>query len=285
MCKLLSETGHTPVTLDDLSTGHRSAVRWGPLVEGSVCDPELLRATRRAYSPEAVIHLAALSDVAQSAREPERYAEVNANGSRLIDEVFWDLPVVFSSSAAVYGASDQPLAEDAETGPISPYGQSKLDAEVWLTNAMCLRYFNVSGCDRNIGPGHKPQTHLIPRVLQAAMDGSVFTMQGGGAAVRDFVDVRDVALANVLALKTFALGPVNVSTGSGHSVTDVLRMAAKVTGRKIKTTIGPKRKGDPDKVVGRNGLARDLMGWEPKYPLQDQIAACWDWMSRERVAA
>ncbi len=257
---------------------------------GSICDRTLLKAIRAAHRFEAVIHLAALSDAAQSVREPDRYESANFHGSRMIGEkVFQDLPTVFSSSAAVYGSSDEALGEDAETAPANPYGQSKLDAEMHITNALCLRYFNVSGCDPSIGTGHKPQTHLIPRVLQAARDGTVFEIQGDGSAVRDFVDVRDVADANYRALMFALANPerptLNICSGQGYSVLNVIRTAARVTGRKIKTTMGPKREGDPDKVVGLNARAADVLGWHPQHDLEDQIAACWDWMNSQKAAA
>ncbi len=259
-------------------------MRWGPLVEGSICDEDLLKRTRLAHGIEAVIHTAALSNVAQSVRDPGLYATVNFVGTELVNDIFWDLPIIFSSSAAVYGSSDKALSEGDRKCPINPYGKSKLDAEMALNNATSLRYFNVSGCDPEIGTGHKPQTHLIPRVLQAAMHGSVFEVHGDGGSIRDFVDVRDVARANVMALKSFAPGPVNICGGVGYSVTEVIRTATKVTGRKIRTMLGPAREGDPDKVVGRNYLAYDVLGWKPAYSLHDQVAACWDWMN-QKIAA
>ena len=265
-------------------------MQWGPLVEGTILDADLLHRISVDHRPMAVIHCAALSDAAESVKQPDRYWRVNVAGTQSLQSVFGHLPWVFSSSAAVYGNADGLITEDRLPVPLNPYGKSKLECECMLfSTVMKLRYFNVAGCDPSIGIGAQPKTHLIPRVLQAARDGGVFEIYGDGDAVRDFVDARDVAHANVLALKLMLNGAkgiaLNICGGYEHSILDVVRTVTNVTKRKIKTRCGPNRDGDPVKVVGRHERATEAIGWRPRYTLEEQIVSMWESMNMTKAAA
>jgi UDP-glucose 4-epimerase len=157
ICKRVSESGYTPIALDDLSTGNEWAVKWGPLIKASIDDIDALRAIRTEYKPIALLHTAALSDAAASKQEEDRYWRVNVGGTASIRMVFAALPIVQSSTAAVYGDVEKPLTEDCPPVPTTPYGRTKLAAEQHDFDAIRLRYFNVAGADREIGEAHDPK--------------------------------------------------------------------------------------------------------------------------------
>lgn len=283
ICKQLSGAGFTPVSFD-IASDHAWAVKWGPAFWGDITQSETLAHVKSAYSPVAVVHCAALIDAAESVREPQRYWCINVCGTRAIAQAFPDVPIVFSSSAAVYGEQDQDISERNGCAPVNPYGKSKLVAEQILRHAICLRYFNVAGADGEVGESHDPETHVIPRALISARDGSEFEIQGDGSAQRDFVHVNDVAAANVMAVKALLAGamPVtlNICGGNGASVLSVVKLASKVTGQKIKSRRQPRRDGDTWRLVGDNTRAGDLLGWYPAYDLTAQITSAWHWMKR-----
>lgn len=277
ICKRLHQEGYRPVTLDNLSTGDAAAVKWGPLVFGDIADRSLAARIKDDHRPIAVLHAAALSDAAESVRLPRRYRLNNVEGTAALRSVFDDVPWVLSSSAAVYGSVDEVIDEAQELRPVNPYGETKRDCERLLPGAMWLRYFNVAGADPEIGFGGKPKTHLIPRALEAARSGQVFTVYGNGEALRDFVHVEDVAQANILAMRALLDGehgmPLNICRGIGHSVMDVVRAVYAVARRDLMVAMVGPRPGDPERVVGRPDWAASVLRWAAERDLSWQIAS------------
>jgi UDP-glucose 4-epimerase/UDP-arabinose 4-epimerase len=306
-CKALKQAGFLPVTLDNLSTGYRDAVKWGPLVEGDLRDAALVQATVRKYGIAAALHFAAYSLVGESTRDPAKYYDnnvgaANAFASALIAagcESF-----VFSSTAATYGIPKvSPIPESHPTVPINPYGASKLAFEGtlrWLGEAhilrwTALRYFNAAGADLDAecGESHEPETHLIPTLCKAVM-GKIpaLTVYGGdydtpdGTPIRDYIHVVDLADAHVIAVRRLMAGGesgiYNVGTGEGSTVRQVIEAASRVLGIEVPFKVGPRRAGDPPSLVAdASRLMRDF-DWKPKHSDLDTIirtAARWQ---RER---
>ncbi|HEY5007964.1 MAG TPA: UDP-glucose 4-epimerase GalE [Caulobacteraceae bacterium] len=286
-CKALAQGGYKPVTLDNLRTGHADAVRWGPLIEADFGDGEAVRAAVREHKITAAMHFGALSLVAESVAEPARYYANNVAGTlRLLEALGAEGVgrIVFSSSAAVYGeASSDPIPEDATLNPINPYGETKRVIEGALRFigqaqglAWCaLRYFNAAGADEagEIGERHEPETHLIPNVLQAVRDRRPVKLFGSdyptpdGSVVRDYVHVADLADAHVAALKFLAEGgesqPMNLGSGAGLSVLEIVAAAERVLGHPIAAEMGPRRPGDPPCLVADPARAKRLLHWTP----------------------
>ena len=302
-CKALAEAGHLPVTFDNLATGWRAAVRWGPLIEGDLLDPEALEAAFAAHAPEAVMHFAALSDVGQSVAEPLRYWRNNAVGSlALIEGALRHgvRAVVFSSTCATYGAArGAALTEDDAQAPVNPYGRTKLAVEHMLRDAdaaqglrsVVFRYFNAAGADpaREIGEDHRPETHLVPLTLQAiagqresiAIFGTDYDTPDG-TCIRDYIHVSDLAEAHVLGLEHLLAGggslALNLGSGSGHSVRAVIAAAEHVTGLAAPAVEAPRRPGDPPRLVSGSARARERLGWHPRRSdLETMIADAWAW--------
>ncbi len=301
--KALAGKGFSPVVFDDFSTGYRGFVQWGPFVEGDVRDISALRHAFEQFRPDAVMHFAALIGVADSFDRPSLYEDVNVGGTKNILAVMQECGVskiVYSSTAAVYGMTEpQPIDESAPVGPASPYSETKWRAEELIAeqgrsagiDAVVLRYFNAAGAsgEAEIGEDHRPETHLIPLVLDAAMgrrkDIQVF---GGdyptpdGSAIRDYIHVCDLADAHVAALAYLLEGggslTCNLGTGTGHSVLEVIRTAQSVVGRPISHRIAPRRQGDPHSLVAANGIASDRLGWTPQRScLETIIRDAWRW--------
>lgn len=299
--KALHERGFLPVVFDDLSSGFREAVRWGPLVQGDIRDGAALSAAMEAHDVGAVIHFAGLIEVGRSVIRPDLFWEVNVAGTTSLLTVMRERGVgqlVFSSSAAVYGQGArgplETIAESAAKAPASPYGDTKLAAE-WMIQAQCraygltavaLRYFNAAGADASglIGEAHEPETHLIPLAIAAALgDGQPLTVFGqdfdtpDGTCLRDYIHVTDLAAAHVAALEAgLAVGAfeaVNVGTGQGRSVSEVVEAVGRAAGRAVPHSLGPRRPGDPPSLVADPGLARSLLGWRPKHSSLDEIVA------------
>jgi UDP-glucose 4-epimerase len=295
--------GDTVVAYDNMSKGHRDAVPDGArLIEGDVADRARLTATLREHRIDAVIHMAADSLVGESVTQPARYYANNLVASlALLDamraaEVAW---LVFSSTAAVYGAPDkQPIDEDELLAPTNPYGETKLAFEralAWYTGAtplraISLRYFNAAGATARNGERHDPETHLIPLVLQAAagLRPSV-TIFGDdyetpdGTCIRDYVHVTDLARAHRLALEALAAGrpggSYNLGNGDGFSVREVIDVASRVSGRSIPVQVGARRAGDPARLVASCTRAAAALGWRPERPeLADIVESVWRWM-------
>lgn len=307
-CKALARAGYRPVVYDNLVRGHRAAVRWGPLEEGDVGDPERLDEVFARHQPRAVMHFAALSEVGQSWDAPLAYYRNNVSGSLTLLECMVRHGVttfVFSSTCAVYGTPGRsPICEAAPVAPINPYGRSKAMVEAALADAVdthgldavAMRYFNAAGAspDADIGEDHDPETHLIPRVLMAARDAERAIGINGtdyptpdGSCVRDFVHVDDLARAHVAALARLldkslsGFHGINLGTGTGYSVLDVIAAAERVTGRRIRTEVMPRRPGDPPRLVADASTARTLLDWHPaSSDLDTMIETAWRWTLR-----
>jgi len=285
-CKALAAEGFEPVAFDSLTIGHRDAVRWGPLIEGDILDTAAVVDAIKTHRPTAVIHFAAFAYVGESVDDPAKYYLNNVAGTLSVLDACRaaDLNlVVFSSSCAVYGVPDRlPISETAPLSPISPYGRTKHFAEQILADYAAayglryaaLRYFNAAGADPDgeIGERHDPETHLVPLALMAAQgripELAVFGDDHetpDGTCVRDYVHVSDLARAHVLAMRHLAGGganlAVNLGSGRGTSVREVLNAIELVTGRRVPHVVAPKRPGDPPALFADPTLARDLLGF------------------------
>ena len=301
--KALAATGHEGVVFDSLLFGHRELVRWGPLIEGDIRNAAELDAVFSAHRFDAVMHFAALAYVGELVTAPGRYYDVNINGTRtLLDamERAGVRSIIFSSSCAIYGEPDTiPISECTVLNPINPYGFTKLACEHMMDDfgsahglkSARLRYFNAAGADpaAEIGEDHDPETHLIPLVLGAASgkrpDVTVFGTDyptPDGTAVRDYVHVYDLARAHVMALQHL-LGngetiAVNLGTGHGASVRQVVDTARRITGREIVARDAPRRAGDPPVLVANSKKAREVLGWAPQHSdLAAIITDAWRW--------
>jgi UDP-arabinose 4-epimerase len=305
-CKALAAAGYRPVTYDNFVTGHRDAVRWGPLVEADLANTAALAAALASYEISAVMHFAAFAYVGESVRQPERYFQNNVVNSLGLLEAMRRVGVrhvVFSSTCATYGVPARvPIDESTEQRPINPYGESKLMVEQMLrwfgvahqqTHAI-LRYFNAAGADPEgeIGEDHQPETHLIPLVLEAALgDRPQIDILGtdyptpDGTAIRDFIHVTDLADAHVRALQHLLAGrpslALNLGTGQGHSVREVTARAERITGRRIPRREMPRRPGDPPVLVADARQARAALNWTPRWSDLDGILeTAWAWHRR-----
>lgn len=306
VARALNGAGLEPVTYDNLSEGHRWAVRYGPLERGELADQPRLEAVMRQYRPIAVVHLASLIAAGDSVVQPAEYYQNNVAGTLALLQAMRETSVdrlIFSSSAAVYGEPQStPIAEDHPLLPINPYGGSKLMCERMIEDfataygvrAVSLRYFNAAGAEpgAEIGEAHRKETHLIPLVLEVAAGlrrtiaifGTDYATHDG-TCLRDYVHVCDIADAHLLALKFLetrdGAHAFNLGSGSGNTVRDVVETAAAVTGRRIAAVERPRRPGDPTALLADPSRARDILGWTPRYPkLADQIATAWNWHGR-----
>ncbi|MEO1293226.1 MAG: UDP-glucose 4-epimerase GalE [Pseudomonadota bacterium] len=302
-CKALAEAGYMPVAFDNLVTGHRWAVKWGPLVEGDVTDRAAVETTLSTYQPQAVMHFAAASLVGESVQNPGKYYRTNVLGTLNVLEAMREAGckrLVLSSSCAVYGTPEVlPITEAEPLAPLSPYGHSKLMCERMVESfchahsltATALRYFNAAGADPmgEIGEVHDPETHLIPLVLDAASGRrAAITVFGDdyetpdGTCVRDYIHVRDLAAAHVAALRTLAepgrFETFNLGIDRGFSVREVIGTVARVTGLDVPCITGERRPGDPAALVSDASKARQALGWQPEYyDLAPIIETAWAW--------
>jgi UDP-glucose 4-epimerase len=286
------------IVLDDLSTGHRAAVAdRAAFVHGNVGNRELVDAVLTRERVEAIVHLAAFALVAESVAQPEKYRANNVVAGRTLVESAVRARVqrfVFSSSCAVYGHPPTvPIAEDTVRKPVNPYGETKRDFEDLLTgygasnglSSISLRYFNAAGATTQRGEDHDPETHLIPNVLAAAAGKRpAVEMYGGdyptpdGTAVRDYVHVSDIADAHVRALEVPATGALNLGTGTGYSVREVVDAARRVTGSTVEAVARPRRPGDPPALVAAVGRAAQSLGWTPRHSsLENILGSAWRW--------
>lgn len=298
----LARRGVRVSVLDNLSTGHRQALRWGRWIDADLLDPASLDAAF-AEPVDAVMHFCARSLVGESVAEPYDYYLNNVAGSLNLLRAMRAHGVgrlVFSSSAAVFGRPRAPrIDEDHPTAPINPYGASKLMVERILADAarayglrsVSLRYFNAAGAasEAGIGESHTPETHLIPNVLRAALgQGAPLRVFGDdydtadGTCVRDYVHVLDLADAHVRALDWMGANAgahcFNLGNGTGFSVLEIVRAAQRVTGREIAYEVAPRREGDPAVLVASSAAARERLGWTPRHgAIEDIIDSAWRW--------
>lgn len=285
--RLLEERDVPVVVLDDLSSGHREAVRC-PFVQGSLGDREIVASIFEQWRPRAVMHFAARCLVGESVENPALYYRENVmNAWHLLEEMRRAecQELIFSSTCATYGVPvSLPITEDNPRSPISPYGRSKLAMEFMMEDYArayglrfaALRYFNAAGAaaEGDIGELHDPETHLIPLVLQVALgQRESITLFGDdyptpdGTCIRDYIHIVDLADAHLRALGRLQGGEsqiiCNLGTGDGYSVKQVIDLAREVTGHEIPVVMGPRRPGDPPELVSGGSRARQLLGWEP----------------------
>ncbi|MEP6661186.1 MAG: UDP-glucose 4-epimerase GalE [Acidimicrobiales bacterium] len=302
--RLLRERGREVVVLDSLELGHRAAVLDAPLVVGRVDDEPLVEKLVEEFGVDAVIHFAAYKSAGESMHEPEKYFRNNVGGSLGLLEALRRSGVrrfVFSSTAATYGTPETlPVPEGHALAPESPYGESKLMVERilhWYDTAhdlrsVSLRYFNAAGASRDarIGEDSSTTTNLIPLVMKAALGRlpalSVFGTDyptSDGTAIRDYIHVDDLADAHLKALEYLehdgATTVINVGTGTGSSVQDVIDMVRKVSGVEIPVSYVGRRAGDPVAVYADNRKARELLGWLPDHSFENVVASAWAWHS------
>ncbi|WP_194904991.1 UDP-glucose 4-epimerase GalE [Catenulispora rubra] len=305
---VLVEAGHEVTVVDDLSTGHRDAVPAGAAFRhADVLDQrqlgDVLRAVTEQGPIDAILHFAARSLVGESVAEPARYFRHNITTTANLLEAMRDHgigTIVFSSTAACYGEPEAtPITEDMPTVPTNPYGASKLAADQMLTfaapaygiAAVSLRYFNVAGAYGPQGERHEVETHLIPRLLDVAAgnapEASVFGTDyptPDGTAIRDYIHVRDLAEAHLLALGAATKGEhliCNLGTGTGFSVYEVLEAVRKATGAAVPAAEKPRRAGDPARLVASAERARTVLGWSPeRTELAETVADAWAFYRR-----
>ncbi|NEX15680.1 MAG: UDP-glucose 4-epimerase GalE [Halochromatium sp.] len=306
-CKALAHAGFEPVAYDNLVYGHRWAVRWGPLEVGDIGDRARLDAVIDQYRPAAVMHFAAYAYVGESVLDPGKYYRNNVAGTLTLLEAMRDHAIgllVFSSTCATYGEPQHiPINEEHPQNPINPYGASKLMIERMLadfSNAhglrwIALRYFNAAGADPDgeIGERHDPETHLIPLVLDAAAGTRpAITVYGDdydtpdGSCIRDYIHVSDLADAHVLALRSLQTdGPsavYNLGNGQGFSVRDIITLAHEITGREIPIVLGPRRNGDPPRLIANSTRVKQALGWQPCFASLERILeSAWQWHQQD----
>ncbi len=302
-CKALASAGFLPVTLDNLIHGHTWAVQWGHLVTGDINDPLILDKVFLEYKPMAVIHFAAFAYVGESVENPAKYYHNNVAGSLSLLEAMRRhdcKAIIFSSSCATYGIPGEiPITETHPQSPINPYGRTKLMMEQMIhdyataygINYAILRYFNAAGADPegHIGEDHDPETHLIPNLLLTVQGKKTHTDIFGtdydtpdGTAIRDYIHVTDLANAHVLAFKYINQSGkslcINLGTETGLSVMDVVKAVQDVTGRPVNYRIAGRRSGDPSVLVANAGLARSVLGWQPRFiDIKAIIYTAWRW--------
>jgi UDP-glucose-4-epimerase GalE len=302
-CKALHRSGYTPVVFDDLSTGHESFVRWGPLVRGDIRDEAAVLDAIRVHKVDAVLHFAASAYVGESVTDPRKYYENNVGGSLALLSAMLAADcrkLVFSSSCAIYGAPQAlPIREVSPKDPVNPYGASKLMVErvladygrAYALESIALRYFNASGADPDgeLGELRDPETHLIPRAMMAiqgyisdfAVFGSDYATPDG-TAIRDYIHVSDLADAHVAALKRLLAGgpggAFNLGTGHGLSVKQVLDAIAVEAGTRLEISSGGRREGDPAELVADASLSRAELTFEPRLSdLSTIVRTAWSW--------
>jgi len=290
VCKAIAEAGHTPIAYDNLTTGNRWAIKWGPFIQGDILEQKALDQALRQYKPEAVIHLASLINARDSMAEAASYYENNLVGTFCLLKSMKSAGIshlVFSSSASVYGMPQRlPIQEDTQKKPLHPYGSSKSMAEQVIKdfhtsyglNAISLRYFNAAGADRGlqIGEARSRETHLIPRAIAVAYGAlpslKIYGNDLGtkdGTAVRDYIHVTDLASAHLKAVEHLITQPklhlsLNLGTGKGVSILEIVRAVEKRSGKQIALKM-ELASTDAPSLVADASLAKKTLQWEPKF--------------------
>lgn len=300
-CKALKTAGYKPVVIDNLSTGYRHNVKWGKLHEADLRNTSALNDIFTKHKFVGIIHFAASAYVGISVQNPLSYYDNNINSTvKLLETAnkFGVNKFVFSSSCATYGEPDtEQISEVTPQKPINPYGHTKLVCEnllrslsqIDLINYVALRYFNAAGADSDIeiGEEHEPETHILPLLIKAAINNGDFTIFGNdyltddGTCIRDYINVADLASAHVSALDYLLKGQTSVelNLGSGIGISN-LQLANGILdlGYKFKINFGPRRSGDPARLVANNDLAKKVLGWEPKNSdLENIIKSALSW--------
>ncbi len=302
-CKALSANGHMPIVLDNLTCGHESNVKWGPLIKGDIKDSNLLEQVFSDYSVDLVLHFAANAYVGESVVDPEKYYLNNVAGTlallgamrlRNINKI------VFSSTCATYGVpAELPITEETPQNPINPYGYTKLVIErifkdyhnAYGLNWCSLRYFNAAGCDPDgdLGERHNPETHIIPLAIAAALGtGQPFKVMGtdydthDGSAIRDYIHVSDLADAHVKASEYLLNGgesmAFNLATGQGTTVKEILAAVQSAIGRAVPSENVSRRAGDPPTLYAQATLAKQKLGWQPKFiDIKETVKTATNW--------
>ena len=306
--KRVAQAGLQPVVFDNLVYGHKWAVKWGPLVEGDLADRALIKRVLEEHGVTAVVHFAAYAYVGESVTNPRKYFRNNVAGTINLLDAMIDADVrdiVFSSTCATYGEPVRvPISEDHPQSPVNPYGETKLTVERmlhWYGRAYglrftALRYFNAAGADPDceIGEDHDPETHLIPLAIEAAIAGKsgkgleIYGTDYGtpdGTAIRDYIHVQDLADAHVAALAKLRAGAsslfVNLGTGRGHSVREVIAAVEKVSGKKVPVRETGRRAGDPPALVADARLAAEVLGWKARIPsIETIVQHAWRWTQK-----
>lgn len=303
MVKLLDRRGHLVATFDDLSTGYRDAVVRGEFVRGSIADRSALAGVFRNRRFDAVMHFASFIQVGESVMEPAKYYANNLCNTLSLLDAMVEAGVkrfIFSSTAAIFGEPETELiAESHPQQPLNPYGRTKWMVEQALGDydrayglkSVCLRYFNAAGADPEgeLGERHQPETHLIPLVLQVAAGrrreigvyGADYPTPDG-TCVRDYIHIEDLCEAHLLALDALVMDErsraYNLGNGEGFTVRQVIEAARRVTGAPIPEKVGPRRAGDPARLVADSARAKRELGWTPRYgDLETIIAHAWAW--------
>jgi len=301
---VLRRKGHDVIIYDNLSTGHRELAKGFELIVGDIADSAKLGNVLKRC--DSVMHFAAHAYVGESVENPRKYFRNNVTAAlALLDSVMESRvrKFIFSSTCAVYGNPVKvPITEDNPRQPVNPYGATKLAFENALEaysrayglKYVAFRYFNAAGADESgsIGESHEPETHLIPLVFQAIQGkraaleifGDDYSTRDG-TCIRDYIHVTDLAEAHVLGLEHLSKADsiaMNLGTGTGYSVHEVVSTAEKVTGRKVATHMGPRRAGDPAELVADPTLAEKLLHWKAKRSLEQIIASAWAWAQKRK---
>jgi UDP-glucose 4-epimerase len=306
--KFLKNHNKEILVIDNLSRGHRESIPDGVIFENvDLLDFEKLNNTIKKYPVEAVVHFAAFAYVGESVENPGLYYSNNVTGSiNLIRAVNTNKikNFVFSSTCSVYGNPENiPISENESAKPINPYAKTKLTIENVLQdfslyhglNYVALRYFNAAGADPDgqIGESHNPEPHLIPIVLNTALGKREKVLVFGndyntpdGTCIRDYIHLNDLASAHLKALNFLEANNksevINLGTGEGNSVLQIIQSAEKITGRKINYQIVERRPGDPDILVADNKKAKQILDWQPKFGLQEIIQTAWNWHKNQK---
>jgi UDP-glucose-4-epimerase GalE len=303
--KALAHNNDRPVVIDDLSTGHAHNVKWGPLVRANLSDTAAVRNVIKEHKIGSVVHFAGSALLAESVAQPLSYFQNNVGGTLSLLQAMLEAGVkdiVFSSTCATYGLPRAvPITEDEPQKPINPYGESKLVVERaldWMGRAgqirwVALRYFNAAGADPEgeLGEEHEHETHLIPLAIGAALKERQHLQIFGtdyptpdGTAIRDYIHVTDLASAHICALQYLARGgesrAINLGTGKGASVLEVIATVKGMSGHAVPTVAAPRRAGDPPILVASPEVARQSLHWEPRYSsLKNIVESAWRWHS------
>ncbi len=309
-CKALFEAGYEPVVYDNLSAGYADFVRWGPLVRGDILDTPKLIAAIKEHRPFGLIHFAACIEVGESVKDPGKFYRNNVAGTVSILDAMRRTGlenIVVSGTCAVYGEPKTiPMGEDTPHNPVSPYGATKSMMERILDDfeaahgirSAVMRYFNAAGADASglTGERHVPETHLIPRIFMAISgDIPALTLFGDdyptpdGTCLRDYIHVNDLASAHILSLQKLSAGArgikLNLGTGHGYSVKEIISKSEEVTGKKVPYSIQPRRPGDAPALVGKVDLAAETLGWRAgQSSLENILATAWHWFEKDRPA-